>query len=494
LVLACGLVAQGCETAASETRPTPGPGSAEPPKVKEYDVRKLARSMRTVDALIQRGDTRRKDEFVTLQVVDPSAPADRFLLAYKLTDRRDAWKELDALRKQLPGNPLGYLGILTVYVEWKLDDEALRSYDAALKLDPDLPVAHARMGNLSLARGNTAAAEQYYSKALAQDPEDGDALYGQVHIARAAGRTEDALALLERTLKAWPESLTAARERGELLEELGRRKDAARALQHAATLDARPYEALMRAAALMAQEGDRAAAEEIYREALVHNPKDPGLLATLGQLAGERGDTEAQRSFFARAVEGKPDDLDIQRMLALSYLEKGETAGAERHFLEVVRLKPDDQAAHLALARMYLAMPRMREAMEHFDLAALAGPLDETAASERSSLATTLMLPKAAASGGNVNAVFNNALKSIVTAYQSRLKSVPQLRGSVTVEIDVDADGAVTSTRLKDDTLQDDILLANIYFTIKNAQFPKGKKARYNYPISFSGAGPAKGK
>jgi hypothetical protein len=57
------------------------------------------------------------------------------------------------------------------------------------------------------------------------------------------------------------------------------------------------------------------------------------------------------------------------------------------------------------------------------------------------------------------------------------------------VELDVAEDGRVASTALKNDTLKDSILTANIYFTFKAAQFPAGKKARYSYPISFTGPG-----
>jgi tetratricopeptide (TPR) repeat protein len=260
-------------------------------------------------------------------------------------------------------------------------------------------------------------------------------------------------------------------------------------------VERRPYETYLRAAALLAQEGDKATAEEVYKQALQVNPTDATLLTTLGQMAAARGDKDAQRAFYARAVESKPDDLDLQRTLAFAYLEKGENTGAERHFNEVLRLKPEDQEAHVAMATLFNAQGKVKETMEHLEEAAALGALDDQAAQLRAQLQKKLMLPLTPPKGKDVNKTFDAALKTIVAAYEARLKDNPKLKGGVTVEVEVGEDGVVKVARLKEDTLKDEMLLANIYFTVKSAQFPAGKKARYSYPITFTGkGGPSKGK
>ncbi|MEW5848430.1 MAG: tetratricopeptide repeat protein [Myxococcota bacterium] len=456
------------------------------PVQRAYDPVQLGRQIRALDALVARGERLAKDDLVLRASTDPEAPTARFLKAYGNEDRRLAWKELDALRKSLPKSPLGYLGMLCVYVEWKILEEAQKSYDQVLQLDAQLAVAHARMANLHAGKGNAAKARELYGMALKLDPQDGDALAGLARLARAEGKNEEALGLYTRAVTAWPESLPVARERAELLEAMGRRKEAAEGFLASARIDPRKYQALLRAAALLAQESDRAGAEKVYQEALALNPKDASLLITLGQLAGERGDKEAQLGYFARAVEDKPDDLDVQRVLAFGYLERGESTGAERHLQEVIRLAPEDQAAHLALARMHAQGNKYREALEHYELASRPNPLDDTARGELLTLRQKLLLSDKPVTGKDVNKTFGAALKVIIAAYEARLTESPTLAGSVTVEVDVAEDGSVKDVRLKEDTLKDEILLANIYFTVKGARFPAGKKARYSYPISFA--------
>lgn len=493
LVLAAVLA---CETAAPEQKPTPGPEQAVAPKDTlvtpsgiTYDGKLLARQMRTLDALTARADVKARDEYLRSQITDPGDIQAKFLTAYAIDDRRVAWRELDSLRKAYPGSALGYVGILAVYAEWKIVDEAIKARDGAVKLDPALAVVHARMGHAHQAKGQTEKAVAAYGEALRLDPDDADALVGLARIARAADKKDEALAGYDRAAPLWPESLGLIKERAGLLEEMGRRKDAAQAYLVAARIDRRPYDLYLRAAALIAQEGDRTVAEDVYKQALQVNPNDANILSTLAQLAAERGDKDAQRGYLARAVEGKPDDLELQRALAFIYLDKGENAGAERHLLEVLRLKPEDQEAHVALARIYDQQGKIKETMEHLEEAAAIGPLDDKAARMREGLQKKLMLPLTRPSGKDVNKTFDAALKTIIACYTARTKAVPKLSGSVTVEVEVGEDGNVKVARLKEDSLRDEILLANIYFTLKMAKFPDGKKARYSYPISFKKGG-----
>ncbi|MBN2357943.1 MAG: AgmX/PglI C-terminal domain-containing protein, partial [Deltaproteobacteria bacterium] len=79
------------------------------------------------------------------------------------------------------------------------------------------------------------------------------------------------------------------------------------------------------------------------------------------------------------------------------------------------------------------------------------------------------------------------ALKPILAAYRERLKKRPKLAGAVTLEVSIDPTGKVTKLRVREDTVKDEPLLACIYWTISDAQFPKADKARnFTYPITLA--------
>jgi tetratricopeptide (TPR) repeat protein len=487
-------VAAGCETSEAASQGQ-GAAAASPaanqPMVPvqntlTYDPRTVARQMRVLDALIARGETQKKEEFLAVNAADPERPLTKFLNAYAREDRRAAWRDLDGVRKAYPGSALGYLGMLSVYAEWKLTEQAEQTYQKTIGLDAKLAVAHSRLAGMYVLRGNAAKAEEYYQKALGVDPDEADALLGLARMKVAAGDKPGALALYEKAAPLWPENASLARERGALLEEAGRRKDAAQVYLVAASLERRPFDQLMKAAVMLAQEGDRRGAESVYQQALQHNPTDGDLLLTLGQLAAERADVAAQMGYFARAVEQKPDDVELHRALANHFVSRGESAGAERHLQELVRLNPSLQEPHLQMARLSEAQGKQREVLEHYMDAAALGPLPDVDAARKDALERTLNLPPAPPSGPTPQKVFDAALKSIIKAYEARLKEKPELAGGVTAELEVGPDGRVNAVKLKEDSLGDEQLSTMIYFTLKRAVFPEGKKAKFNYPISFA--------
>lgn len=489
VVLSLGVGAAACETQDAAEKPD-NPAAAQGPMVPvasalAYDPKGVARQMRILDAFIQRGEQALKEEFVVLHASDPGHPASKFLTAYAREDRRAAWRDLDAVRKAYPGIALGYLGMLAIYSEWKLPEQAEQTYQKCVTLDPGLAVAHARLGAMYVAKGDLARGEALYRKALAVDPEDADALVGLARLQVSNGDKAGALKLLTQAAPLWPENAILAKDRAMLLEESGARKEAAEAYLLAAKLDRRPFETLMKAAVMLTQEGDRAGAEGVYLLALPHNPTNADLLLTLGTLASERGDRPAQMAFLARAVEQNPDDAELHRSLAAYFLERGENAGAERHLADLVRLSPNDQRAHLQLAQLALAQGKQKDVLEHYIDAAALGPLPDEDAARKDALEKGLNLPLVPASGATSQKVFDAALKSIIKAYQLRLKEKPGLSGGVTVEMEVSPEGRVTSIKLKDDSLGDEKMSTNIYFTMKRAVFPAGKKSRFSYPISF---------
>ncbi len=63
-----------------------------------------------------------------------------------------------------------------IYVQQKKYEEALAAYQRAVKLDPEQPDMHFRLGNLYRLMGNTAASEEEFAKSRALHKKEDDAL------------------------------------------------------------------------------------------------------------------------------------------------------------------------------------------------------------------------------------------------------------------------------------------------------------------------------
>jgi tetratricopeptide (TPR) repeat protein len=127
------------------------------------------------------------------------------------------------------------------YMDRKMYGLALESFEEAIRIETDNPVAFyfagAAAGHMAKAAGTEEEAlaayekaERYYRRAVELDPDYYDALYGlAVLYAFELDRPEEALSLLERANEAKPARARAYMLKGRVLLELGRPEEAAAA-------------------------------------------------------------------------------------------------------------------------------------------------------------------------------------------------------------------------------------------------------------------------
>ena len=95
------------------------------------------------------------------------------------------------------------------------------SYRRALELEPSLAAAHTNLGNLSYARGETAAARRAYERALELEPEQAEARYNLANLLDDLGDTDLAVAELRAVCSRHPSFADAHYNLGLLLFRLG---------------------------------------------------------------------------------------------------------------------------------------------------------------------------------------------------------------------------------------------------------------------------------
>jgi tetratricopeptide (TPR) repeat protein len=191
---------------------------------------------------------------------------------------------------------------------------ALAEYVEAARFNADRPEAHADLGSLAAARGQTDAAVAAYRMALELDPTYAPASVNLADLYRDRGLERDAERVLREAIKADP---TAAGPRHALGLSLVRQKRAAEALAvlaDAARLDPGAARYAYVYGVALHDAGKRAQAISTLEEALARHPYDRDILLALATYARDRGDvaTAAQRA--RRLAELEPDSPDIARL------------------------------------------------------------------------------------------------------------------------------------------------------------------------------------
>jgi len=373
-----------------------------------------------------------------------------------------------------------------IYVEWKIDDQAQRCFNAAVAGEPKLAIAYARLGQTYARKGDVERARGYFQQALDRDPEDADALMGLAGLIEASGDRPKALELYQKAAAAWPESPEPALTAAKLLE--GRNDPGAAEAFYRQAAQRSPQSVAVRRTlgALLAQQGRLQEARDVYEEARSIDPKHFPTLLALAKISEDMGDADGAFAYYRQAGEAKGDHPDVLRALGRGYLAREQMSGAEKAFAKLLELVADDAEAHLALARINADASRYTEAVEHYRAALLKQP-DDKAERERKKLEEQLNIATTPAKGRTVDLTFGAALKPIIDLYKQRLKKRPKLEGKVTLDVGVNADGSVDTVTVKEDTLKDEYLRASIFWNIKDARFPTGEKKRFfTYPIEFS--------
>ena len=86
---------------------------------------------------------------------DPRDPFKRFLWAYSLTDRNQAWEELTKITKLNDRFYWAYLGMGIILDGWKVDDQAEINFKRALDISSKIAIGHGRLGKMYLRKKNT---------------------------------------------------------------------------------------------------------------------------------------------------------------------------------------------------------------------------------------------------------------------------------------------------------------------------------------------------
>lgn len=252
--------------------------------------------------------------FRTGRIDEAMARFDRFIDVYNGASGRLGGPDLVAV-----GRAVAYLG----RDQAGLFQDALRAFDEAATVEPDLPDPKVRAGDLFLEKYSSPEAKTEYEAVLAVNRSHPGALFGMARSFEFDGSAQSG-EMLARLLAVNPRHVEARALRARQHLSRGNVDDARAEVERALEVNPNSLEALTALAALHFVTGDAAAFDAARARVLALNPRYAGMDATLADLAVQTRRYAEAVERAGEAVRLDPSAWEAWGLLGLNQMRTGE--------------------------------------------------------------------------------------------------------------------------------------------------------------------------
>lgn len=299
-----------------------------------------------------------------------------------------------ALRRALAANS-GYLPARVKLAEALLDagelQESRKLFESLSPVAAAEPAALVGLGRIAAAEGRQADAVRHFERAIALFPELGAAHYGLARSYRALGRTMDAERAATQHARfgaRWPriddpvlaevaalrEDARAALQRGVSLADAGDVTAAIQAHETALARDPALSQAHANLVGLYGRAQDWAKADEHFRAALARGFDNAEMQYDYGIVQGLQGRWDAAEGAYRKAVALNPLHAQARNNLGQVLERRRDFDGAAAEYRQAVDAQPLFRLARFNLGRMLLAKGETAQAVA--ELERLQQPVD----------------------------------------------------------------------------------------------------------------------
>jgi tetratricopeptide (TPR) repeat protein len=241
---------------------------------------------------------------------------------------------------------------------------AIAAYRNAVRLDPQLPEAHYRMGRLFSAVQQHAVAAREYASELDVQPDHREAQrWLGVELAQS-GDTTAAVTQLERLTQRDPGDEAAWQALGFVYGSMGRARQAEAALKRALALDPRDADAWRDLGTLLAASRRAEEARRAYGKAAALDPRDAGVWVNLGNLERREGRWKPALDAYAHALERDSTQALAWRGRVATYEAQQRPEEAARTLREWLRRTPLNTSLRMEAMERWAALGRRDIALE----------------------------------------------------------------------------------------------------------------------------------
>lgn len=204
--------------------------------------------------------------------------------------------------------------------------EAAGALRDAVQRDPEFTDAWISLGSAMSACGHYTEAVDCFNRALELDPDSADVLYNRGNALCSLKRFDEAIADYHAAIEQAPERSEIWNNLGTALKESGRFAEALAALRRALILAPKSAETYNNLGAVYQFQNALCTAADCYRQAIALEPGAGSVHTNLGNLAGDRGHSNEAIAHYDRALQIDPDSAEANYNRALELLRMGRFA------------------------------------------------------------------------------------------------------------------------------------------------------------------------
>lgn len=273
------------------------------------------------------------------------------------------------------GGDLQALGLRgDAYLSLGKNNDALRSYEEALKLDSNAPAALAGRARLHAMQGNSAAAQTDLDKALASDGKNVDVWLLKGQLLQVEGKLQEALSAYSRVIDIDPNSTEGKMRRANVEIALEKYDDAQKDIDAIFKQAQNSLVAYHSQALLYHKQGKQKEALETVQQVLRAAPDHPPSLLLAGVVQKELGAFQQAEDYLQRYLEKDPRNLLVQKQFASVLLRNGELQRAAAVVETGLKSAPNDVQLLALAGDIKMQEKSYSSAASYFEKAARAAP------------------------------------------------------------------------------------------------------------------------
>jgi Tfp pilus assembly protein PilF len=443
------------------------------------DLVSIARAMVTIDAVVERGgDELMLERQVRSATADaaPNDPAARFLAVYAQPRGEDRWGGFYRLAKEFPDNALGQVGMASVYVEWKVLDQADKAVVLALEVEPDNWLAVLYRAQSFEKKGKAEFATTDYRTVLSVDPGNAEAHMGLARVARGQGDAAKARQEANAVLAAAPGHVGALSLLADLALAEGNVAEGAGLWQQVVDASPRNRKARLTVAALYRKSNRPELARDQLKQA-ASLKEDAEVLGLLADAARAAHDVRTEIEAVERLSGLDPSSAEWAKIghMRLGYQDWD---GAEKAFRNALQRNPRDPSANHGLGKIHLQRGDLEKAVEALRISGDEGKGDLVALEKRLNLDRV--------SRPDVGQLQRAVQALVDRTFRARATAVPTLAGDLKVRVTVSPGGEAKEIEVLEDTVHDADVRACAYWNLRDATYPQNKPGRFTFAFSFT--------
>ncbi|HVM60212.1 MAG TPA: tetratricopeptide repeat protein [Verrucomicrobiae bacterium] len=252
--------------------------------------------------------------------------------------------------------------------------KAIEQYEQALRMKPDFAESHNDLGVCLVDEGRVPEAIGHYEQAVRLKPNWFGAHYNLAIALKKAGRMEEAIQQYKEVLRLNPDSGEAHNNLGVVLMSQGRMAEAVQEYEQALQINWANAEAHYNLGIVLVRQGKLREAIGQYAEAARLDPNFAEAHNQLGAVLLLRDKIPEAIEHFEEAVCIRPDYAEAHVGLGNALLQAGNASEAVNHYEQALRIKPDYVEARCGLGKALLNSGDVAGAIEQFELALLIRP------------------------------------------------------------------------------------------------------------------------